>query len=49
MPDSDQDRSKESQEAPDDRNADLFEAPGTDAPGQQSLWEVTETPPPRIK
>lgn len=28
-------------------NADLFEPPGTEPPGQQSLWEITETSPPR--
>lgn len=27
----------------------LFKSPGDDNPGERSLWEVTETTPPRVQ
>jgi hypothetical protein len=39
--------STDSDDSSEETNKDLFDAPGTEAPGQQSLWEITETTPPR--
>ncbi|HEY9610540.1 hypothetical protein [Allocoleopsis sp.] len=46
MPNRNGDQVEETDETTDYDNSDLFEAPGTEPPGQESLWEITETTQP---